>query len=176
MESLKDIQKIRRENTELMSSHPLLVLVTGKWAQSICLDSFIAVNGRIDRIVPESYDHMERLGADAHTAESSEVTKAFRLLEYHCSISTYEAGQDHAWRLTGVSPMLSDMVILPRLLEERRVEAVMRMFKRALRKSLKDSLILAGGGRYKEDTLEMKPVFLGETREDDTSTPLPEQG
>lgn len=169
VDSLKSTQQIRRENMEALGSFPLLVLVTGKWSQGVCLDSYILYRGRLDKIPPERYDHLERLGAEAHSAESSEVTKAYRVLEYHCSICSYEEGPDRCWRLSGVSPMLSDIVVIPRILEERKVEGVMRMMKRALTKTLKDSLILAGGGRYKEDTFELKREVLL-----DPTPPLPE--
>lgn len=158
MECLSGVPALRRENIELLGSHPVLILVTGKWARNVSMDAYCRYKGRVELFPQEPYDHLERLGKGAHPAECSEVTKAFRLLEYHCSVCVYEAGDEHAWRLDGVSPVLSEMVLLPRLLEERRLGDVMRKFDRALRKTLRDSVVVAGGQLYKEDTFAPKAV------------------
>ena len=155
---LHTIPALRRENIELIGSYPVLVLVTGKWARNVSMDAYCRQKGDVDKLPLELYDHLERLGAAAHSAECSEVAKSHRLLEYHCSVSVYEAGDEHDWLLSGVSPMLSEMVILPRLLHERKLGGIMRSFDRALRKTLRDSVIVAGGRLYKEDTLAHKAV------------------
>lgn len=156
LEHLKTAQQVRRANVELLRSYPVLVLVTGDWAQNVSLDGYARVKGDVHRLPSEPFDHFERLGCDAKPAESSEVSKAFRLLEYHCSVATYSAGEGHAWGLEGVSPMLSDMVVLPRVLPESRIGYAIHCLSHAVKKTLKDSLLLAGGSRYKEDTWEVK--------------------
>ena len=156
LDSLRDVQRIRRSNVETFKSRPVLVLVTGDWAQNISLDSYARVNGDIHKIPTEPYDHFERLGCEAKKAESPEVSKSYRLLEYHCSVSTYTPGEDHGWTLEGVVPMLSDMLIIPRVLQQHRLACIMGMFSRSLKKTLTDSLLMAGGKRYKEDTWALK--------------------
>jgi hypothetical protein len=156
LEHLKLAKQIKMANVELLRSYPVLVLVTGDWAQNVSLDEYSRVKGDVHKIPTEPFDHFERLSCDAKPAESSEVSKAFRVLEYHCSVATYSAGEGHAWGLEGVSPMLSDMVILPRVLLENRMACVVHSFSHAVRKTLKDSLLLAGESRYKEDTWEVK--------------------
>lgn len=156
VEHLRTAQAIRSENIELLRSYPVLVLVTGDWAQNVSLDEYKRVGGDIHKIPTEPFDHFERLSCDARSAESSEVSKAYRVLEYHCSVATYAAGEDHGWALEGVSPMLSDMVVLPRLLLDNRIGNVMRSFSSAVRKTLKDSLLLAGGVRYREENWAAK--------------------
>jgi hypothetical protein len=158
VEHLRTVPALRKLNFRPVGSHPVLILVTGKWAKSISMADYFRNRGRLDKIPPEEYDHLERLGAGAHPAECSEVTKAYRVLEYHCSMCVYEAGTEHAWQLAGVSPMLSELVLLPRLLHERRVEDVMRKFDWALKKMLRDSVIVAGGRLYKEETFRQKEI------------------
>lgn len=157
VEQLKTAHRVRKANIELLRSYPVLVLVTGDWAQNVSLDAYARVSGDVHRIPTEPFDHLERLSCDAKPAESSEVTKAFRLLEYHCSVATYGAGSAHEWTLEGVTPMLSDMVVLPRVLLDGRVGHAMHSFSSAVKKTLRDSLILAGGARFKEDTWAAKP-------------------
>ena len=158
VEHLRTIPALQRENFDRVGSHPVLILVTGKWARSVSMTGYYRNSGSLDKIPLEQYDHMERLGAGAHKAECSEVSKAYRMLEYHCSVCVYEAGDEHTWRLGGVSPVLAETVLLPGLLHERKVEDVMRRFDWALKKALKDSVIVAGGRLYKEDSFRAKPM------------------
>ena len=161
VESQAGAQGIRAANVERLRSHPVLILVTGKWAQEVSIESFLKVDGDIDRLPSDRFNHLERLG-DTYQAESCELSKAYRKLEYHCTVATYEQGADHAWGIQGVSCLLSDMVILPRLLQPPRLKGIMGCFNRALKKTLRDSLILAGQQRHKEDTWELKPLQLSE--------------
>ena len=72
-------------------------------------------------------------------------------------MATYEHGADYKWGIQGVSCLLSNMVILPRLLQPSRLKGIMGFFNRARRKTLKDSLILTGQQQHKEGTWELKP-------------------
>ena len=163
VDSLLGARGLQQDNIELLRSKPVLILVTGEWAQHVSIDAYHRLEGRVYRLPSEPYDHFERLGAAAKPAESSELSKAYRVLEYHSSVCTYERGEGHEWRAQGVSPMLSDMVILPRLLTDRRIGPVMHAFVRAVKKTLRDSLLLAGGARFKEDTWEKKAMSVGDT-------------
>ena len=141
---------IYSKNLEELRSTPVLILVTGGWAVHVSIESFLDNNYSIDRLPIERYDHLERIG-QIDSAECAELTKAYRALKYHCTMASYEAGDTHTWELQSVVPMLSDVVILPRLLEEKRLKTVMSSFCRATRKALRDSLILAGEGKVREE-------------------------
>jgi hypothetical protein len=52
-----------------------------------------------------------------------------------------------------VLPVISDTVILPRVLDPSRVKSVINSFSRATRKCIRDSLLVAGITKYKEDTM-----------------------
>ena len=141
---------IYNKNLEELQSTPVLILVTGGWAVHVSIESFLDNNYSIDRLPMERYDHLDRIGL-TDSAECAELTKAYRALKYHSTMASYEAGETHTWELQSVVPMLSDVVILPRLLEERRLNTVMSSFRRATRKALRDSLILAGEGKVREE-------------------------
>jgi hypothetical protein len=143
-------REIQRRNLEELRSATVLILVTGEWAIHVSVEAFLDNNYSIDRLPLERYNHLDRLG-NVDSAECDELTKAYRALKYHCTMASYEAGETHAWRLQSVVPMLSDIVILPRLLEEKRLKTIMSSFCRATRKALRDSLILAGDGRIREE-------------------------
>ena len=160
LDNLKEVNNMRRENMELLRSYPVLILVTGDWAQYVSLDSYQRHKMHKHPIQP--YDHFERLGALAKTAVSSEITKDYRLLEYHTTVSTYEAGPDHDWKITGVTFMLSEIVVIPTALNEHKLDCAMTYFSRTIRKTLRDSLLLAGGKRYKEETFEAKALSIKE--------------
>jgi hypothetical protein len=100
------------------------------------------------------YDHLERLGACRGSSKHcAELTNDYKALQYHSTLSHYTQGLDHSWRLFSVVPMLSDTVILPRILDPTRVKTVLTSFARATRKSVRDSLIVAGTTKYKENTM-----------------------
>lgn len=164
VQCLSNAASLNAENLSLLRSAPVLVLVTGDWAVHLSIEAYQG-NADMDRLPKSRYDHLDRLGYLGHlghmghmghpghmdSAECSELTDDYRALKYHCTVATYEAGSDHAWRLNSVSPVLSDIVILPRLLEETRLKTVMSSFCRATRKALRDSVRLAGNGRAREE-------------------------
>ncbi len=162
---LAKVASIRAENLERLRSTPVLVLVTGGWAIHISIEAFQSLlgtspktphpgykAGALDRLPMERYDHLNRLGA-TDTAKCDELTENYRALQYHCTMASYEAGDDHAWKLCSVATVLSDVVILPKFLDENRLGAVMSSFCRATRKALRDSVWLAGETRVREEAL-----------------------
>ena len=153
--SLTLLDGIHNRNLEELRNATVLVLVTGEWAAHVSLEAFQSGNLSIERIPVQRYDHLDRLGNTGNTdnAECAELTKAYRALKYHCTMASYEAGGAHQWRIQSVASFLSDVVVLPRLLEETRLKAIMGSFCRATKKALKDSLILAGKGRAREETI-----------------------
>ena len=141
-----------RINLETLRNATVLILVTGNWAVHVSVEAFLNNNYSIDRLPLQYYDHLCRIGG-VDSAECEELTKAYRALKYHCTMASYEAGVAHTWQLQSVVPMLSDLVILPSLLDERRMKTIMTSFCRATRKALKDSLIVAGDARIREEML-----------------------
>ena len=144
------LQETHSRNLEEFRQATVLVLVTGSWAVHVSIEAFQASNFNINRLPLERYDHLDRLWTSS--PECNEINKAYRALEYHCTMASYEAGEAHSWELKSVAPVLSDIIILPKLLEETRLKAVMSSFCRTTRKALRDSLILAGGGSVREET------------------------
>lgn len=146
------VRDVYKRNLESLRSATVLVLVTGNWAIHISLETFLNNNYSIDRLPMQSYDHLCRMGS-LDQGECAEVSKEYRTLKYQCTMASYEAGRGHAWNIHSVIPMLSDIVILPRLLEEKRLKPVIFSFCRAMRKSMKDSVIVAGNQRIREEHL-----------------------
>ena len=159
---LEQSRGLYQANLEEFRKATVLVLVTGKWAIHVSIEAFQASTlTRMTKSPSKTkfqnknfplhpYDHLERLGA-VNTAECAELTEAYRALSYHCTMASYEAGEDHTWKINGVAPFLSDVVILPKVLDETRLKAVMSQFCKATRKTLKDSLFLAGRQSVRED-------------------------
>jgi hypothetical protein len=150
---------IYRINLETLRNATVLVLVTGGWAVHVSVEAFLDNNYSIDRLPLRRYDHLCRMGC-VDSAECAELTKAYRALKYHCTMASYDAGVEHAWRLQSVVPMLSDIVILPRLLDDSRLKTVISSLCRATRKSLRDSLIVAGNGRMREEMWSCSCVIV----------------
>jgi hypothetical protein len=148
--SLRQTKAIRAQNLEQLRNAPVLVLVTGNWAIHVSIEAY--QGNLIGRLPLKHYDHLSRLG-QTDSALCSELAKDYRALKYHCTMASYDPGQDHAWRLQSVATVLSDIVILPQYLEETRLRAVMTSFCRASKKALRDSLLLAGDRKVKEETL-----------------------
>jgi hypothetical protein len=146
----------RSANLEALQQAVVLILVTGKWAQHLSLDNFAQTGGRGKQPVFTLYDHMDRLCHGATRTGNkhcAELTLDYKALQYHSTLCHYTKGDDHSWRLFSVVPVLSDSVILPRLLEPSRIKTAMAGFSRASRKCMRDSLIMAGGAKYKENSM-----------------------
>ena len=144
----------RADNREAIQQATVMVLVTGKWAQHISLNSFASTDsrGRPPGIVP--YDHLRRLAVTQGSSKHcSELTRDYKALQYHSTLCHYAQGGDHSYTFLSVFPVLSDTVILPRILDPSRVKSTMASFSRASRKCIRDSLLVAGTTKYKEDTM-----------------------
>ncbi len=147
---------VRSTNLETLQEATVLILVTGRWAQHVNLNTFTATNGKCPAPRHSLYDHLDRLcAARGSSKHCSELTSDYRALQYHSTLSHYVPGEDHGWRLFSVVPMLSDTVILPRILDPSKVKGTVTAFSRAIRKCMRDSLIVAGTTKYKENTLAM---------------------
>lgn len=161
--SLSEHPGIVKRNVDAFTEATVLVLVTGHWAQEYSLAAFTAnyhpVMRSHERIAPVKYDHLDRLGARSNRC--SELSVEFSSIQLHSTMTHFLEGQDHAWRVKDCIPIQSDMVILPRVLEMDKIERVMRSFHRAIRKSLRDSVYMAGAIQYREENLSAmrKPPF-----------------
>jgi hypothetical protein len=138
--------KANQDNLQTMRDAPVLILVTGKWAILVSVDSYARHKGCLERLPMEMYNPRNDLPENGTLAECSELGKDYRILRYHSTLASYSQGERHDWTLETVLPMLSDMVILPRKLDEGLLKGVMASFARACRKCLSDSLVLAGEG------------------------------
>lgn len=144
----------RSANFEALQEATVLILVTGRWAQHVNLNTFTPISGRCPAPRYSLYDHLDRLcSARGSSKHCSELTLDYRALQYYSTLCHYVPGKDHSWKLFSVIPMLSDTVILPRLLDPSRVKTALVSFARATRKCIRDSLIMAGIAKYRENTL-----------------------
>ena len=146
--------EIMKTNEYMFKTATVLVLVTGDRAHLVSYKSF-AENSRncVD------YDHLERLSIsedDRHRPTFSDLRRGYMALTYHCTLANYERGVDHRWDLASVVPMLSDIIVLPRILTLKAVKPIMSAYCRAIKKSYKDSLLLADSLSFRE--LNMSPV------------------
>jgi hypothetical protein len=147
--------RMNSDNLEALQDATVMVLVTGKWAQHMSLNSCaLTAGGKYPAPIYSLYDHLDRLCAVRESCKHcSELTLDYKALQYHSTLCHYAPGDDHSWKLFSVVPMLSDIVILPRLLDPSRIKTVIASFSRATRKCLRDSLIVAGTAKYRESTL-----------------------
>jgi hypothetical protein len=134
----------RSSNLETLQQATVLVLVTGKWAQHVSLDSFTFTDSRSRPPKLSLYDHLRRLGATHGSSKHcSELTLDYKVLQYHSTLCHYIKGHYHSWNFLSVLPVISDTVILPRVLDPSRVKSVINSFSRATRKCIRDSLLVA---------------------------------
>ena len=152
---LKIHENIVQENERVFKSATVLVLVTGDKAHHISYRSF-ADNTKNT----VNYDHMERLTItedDRHKPTFSDLNRGYMALTYHCTLAHYECGPLHQWNLANVVPMLSDIVVLPRILTLKGVKPIMCAYCRAIKKGFKESLLLAEASTFRE--VSMLPVL-----------------
>ena len=149
--------RMNSDNLEALQDATVMVLVTGKWAQHMSLNSCaLTAGGKYPAPIYSLYDHLDRLRAMRESCKHcSELTLDYKALQYHSTLCLYTPGEDHAWRLFSVVPMLSDTVILPRLLHPSNIKNVLVSFSRATRKCVRDSLLVVGTTKYKENTLSI---------------------
>jgi hypothetical protein len=150
LRTLAGMPQANQANLQAMRGAPVILLVTGKWAVTVSIEAYMEHKGCLEKLPMELYDPLSDK-SESTSAECSEIGKDYRILRYHSTLATYEKGERHDWTLSSVVPMLSDMVIIPKKLDERSLRPIMSSFCRASRKCLSDSLVLAGdGGRCKE--------------------------
>jgi hypothetical protein len=72
-------------------------------------------------------------------------------LVFHCSLALFDDG-----RLAGCAPCASGLVVLPARIFEGQIPEYADWLERAVEKSVRDSLWLAGGALYSELTMRIK--------------------
>jgi hypothetical protein len=149
LRTLAGMPLANQANLQAMRDATVVQLITGKWAVNVSIEAYMQHQGCLEKLPMELYDPFSDL-SERCLAECSEIGKEYRILRYHSTLATYEQGERHDWALCSVVPMLSDMVIIPKKLDERSLRPIMSSFCRASRKCLSDSLILAEGERCKE--------------------------
>lgn len=160
------VAQSNQANIKAFRTAPLLTLVTDSWAQHITYQAYLDCHGEISKIPLAQYDHLERLSlSKKHLGECSELEKGYRALQSYSSLTSYTKGESHTWAFESSIPMLSTVVVLPKILTEEKLKIAMGGFQRALKKSMHDSLIFIGETQYKEESWERKkePVPLSHT-------------
>lgn len=144
--------QLTSDNRKTILSAPLLVLVTGKWAQHISIESYASYNKNMDKAPSIQYDHLQRLLPSSPPC--AELSKDYHCLKFHSTMAHYERSDaDHVWHFASSIPFLSDTVIIPRAISSKHLKTLMFGFHRMTRKVLRDSILVAAGTRYKEETL-----------------------
>lgn len=173
-------QKILHQNVQSFRNEPLLILVTGEWAQQFTLDHFHRLFSENDEKIRSNrgsipsqqqtmrYDHLRRLSAQYEQCE--ELTSDYRHVQYYSSLTHYDKGAGHDWAWSSTIPFLSDTVILPNvfhpspnLARDQKLLCIYKSFNRAILKSLRDSVFVAERSRFKESSLAL--VRREETQE-----------
>jgi len=148
---VSDIQsheEMLRTNDTMHKNALVLVLVTGDRAQHITYRSF-----KDNSTNTVEYDHLERLSIsdeERHKPTFSDLNKGYMALTYHSTLAHYDCGVDHCWNLSSVVPMLSDIIVLPRILSLKAIKPIMYFYCKAIKKNYRDGLFLAGSSSFRE--------------------------
>ena len=152
---LAKVSETNYKNMQTFRRAPLLVLVTGNFAQEITYKSYVDSHGDMAKIELTQYDHLQRLGKK-NAGECEELDKGYRALKCHSTLTSYSQGDNHEWSFDSSLPMLSSILVLPKMLTECKLKVAMGQFQRALKKSMRDSLIFIGEVQFKEESWERK--------------------
>jgi len=170
--SVRDLslcEDLRKANERAYKTAPVLILVTGDRAEMVSYAS----NASLSRRVFFKYDHSERQSVSEEQRlrpTYSELSRGYMAMSLNCTVACYERGPANDWALSNVIPMLSDWIVIPRVIGAKNVDAIIRSYCKAAMKCLKDSRFLAGGQRFREATLtEMVPAEMQYSPENDES-------
>jgi hypothetical protein len=133
-------------NAKTMESSPAFMLVTGGWAEIISVASFESkTSSRVHYDPIEGLAFARQRGKFDGDVEENHIT-----FTYSSTLTHYEVAKDQVWRLESTTPFESDVIVLPRVTSAPAIKRLMSLFSRAIRKSLRSSVIVAGGGKYRE--------------------------
>jgi hypothetical protein len=149
---LSHCESFRKFNEQTYKSSPILILVTGGRAETVSYLSRIS-----NKRVFSKYDQRELEGlTEEHRLKKtfSELDKGYMPMSVQCTVACYERGAAKDWRITNVIPMLSDWIIIPRIIFHfSQVDVILKSYVRAAKKCLADSRFLAEGQRFREINL-----------------------
>ncbi len=152
VKELSKCQRIKDLNESTYKNAPILILVTGDNAEMI---SYASSNNKRRHFfkydVSEFYSKKVRRGLDA---TFSDLTRGYMAMSVLSTIACYEKGEFNDWHITNVIPVLSDWIIIPRILKLKHIDVIVRSYGRSAKKCLRDSMYLAEGYRFRESSLE----------------------
>ena len=161
---------MHQENTQSFRNEPFLVMVTGNWAQHYSMEQMeyldslpISKPSLFNNQPSVPYDHIQRL--NSRHLHNSELTADYHHLEFHSTMAKYDLDVLQQPIFAGAIPLLSDIVILPKVLpwaawntfksKRSTWTPILRSFSRATKKLIRDSIFIVGRNRYKENTLDI---------------------
>lgn len=156
MRDLSQCEEMRKRNELMYKSDPVLILVTGDVGEMVSYESFTSKRRRtfkFDLSECQSVPEESRVNPTF-----SELNRGFMAMSLHCTVACYERGAPNDWAITNVIPILSDWIVIPRILSQKSIEGIVYSYSKAARKALADSRLMAEGHRIKEtDLSEMLP-------------------
>lgn len=152
-------EEILRTNDTMHKNATVLVLVTGDRAQHVTYRSF-----KDHSTKTVEYDHLERLSIsddERHRPTFSDLNRGYMALTYYSTLAYYNRGADHSWNLASVVPMLSDIIVLPRVLSIKAIKPIMYFYCKAVKKNYRDGLFMAESASFREINMTqvVKPVL-----------------
>lgn len=161
---------LRAANEQAYKTSPVLVLVTGDRAEFVSYASVVSKQKVFCR-----YDHAER--ADITEEQRlrptfSELSRGYMGLSVQCTVAYFERGRASDWAIASVIPVLSDWLVIPRVMTAKQVEGIIKTYTHAARKCLTDSRFMAEERRFRESTLvAMAPRVALEYPPEDNKEP-----
>lgn len=153
---LAQCPELRKLNEKTYRSDPVLILVTGDTGEIVSYESFVAKRRstfKFDLAECQSVPEACRVNPTF-----SELNRGFMAVSMQCTVACYERGASNNWAITNVIPILSDWLIIPRILSQKSIGGIVCSYCKAAKKALADSRLMAEGHRIKEtDLSEMLP-------------------
>lgn len=156
MRDLSRCQELRKLNEKTYQTEPVLILVTGDTGEIVSYESFVSKRRstfKFDLAECQSVPEECRVNPTF-----SELNRGFMAVSMQCTVACYERGASNDWGITSVIPILSDWLVIPRILSQKSIQGIVFSYSKAARKALVDSRLMAEGHRIKEmDLSEMLP-------------------
>lgn len=157
--SVRDLSRcgeMRKINELTYKSDPVLILVTGDVGEMVSYESFTMKRRRTFKF---DLSECQAVPEESRVNPTfSELNRGFMAMSVQCTVACYERGASNDWAITNVIPILSDWLIIPRILSQKGIESIVYSYSKAARKALADSRLMAEGHRIKEtDLSEMLP-------------------
>ena len=157
--SVRDLsrcQELRKLNEKTYQTDPVLILVTGDTGEIVSYESFVSKRKstfKFDLAECQSVSEEHRVNPTF-----SDLNRGFMAISMQCTVACYERGAFNNWAITNVIPILSDWLIIPRILSQKSIGGIVYSYSKAAKKALADSRLMAEEHRIKEtDLSEMRP-------------------